>query len=397
MPLASTLFGVVCPLGFRAIMRRDNWPGLVLSLLAATMALIVARVAPAVSPLLVAIVLGILATNIRPLPDRLSPGLAVASKRLPRMGIVLLGLQLVLADIAALGVRMVVAVALIVAFGFAGTLMAGRALGVPPMQRLLVAAGFSICGAAAVAAVDGVVEADEEDVASAIALVVLFGTAMIALGPALTGLLDLSTRRQGLVIGGAVHEVAQVVAAGGIIGHAALAAAVTVKLARVAMLAPMIMVIGARRRHRLAAAATTSNPPLVPLFVAGFLAAAGAHRRSARRWRDLGRADAADRSPCRGDVRPRHRRQGLGAAQARRAAACSRRPVDSLALRSRRGSGRHHHLTSGQDLNRGRNPLSPRAIGAVRHAAGAAPPRRRAHRRAGRGPGRANGSAPSPR
>ena len=255
-------------------MRRDNWPGLVLSLLAATMALLVARVAPAVSPLLVAIVLGILATNIRPLPDRLSPGLAVASKRLLRMGIVLLGLQLVLADIAALGVRMVVAVALIVAFGFAGTLMAGRALGVPPMQRLLVAAGFSICGAAAVAAVDGVVEADEEDVASAIALVVLFGTAMIALGPALTGLLDLSTRRQGLVIGGAVHEVAQVVAAGGIIGHAALAAAVTVKLARVAMLAPMIMVIGARRRHRLAAAATTSNPPLVPLFVAGFLAAA---------------------------------------------------------------------------------------------------------------------------
>ena len=182
MPLAPTLFGVVCPLGFRAIMRRDNWPGLVLSLLAATMALLVARVAPAVSPLLVAIVLGILATNIRPLPERLSPGLAVASKRLLRMGIVLLGLQLVLADIAALGVRMVVAVALIVAFGFAGTLMAGRALGVPPMQRLLVAAGFSICGAAAVAAVDGVVEADEEDVASAIALVVLFGTAMIALG-----------------------------------------------------------------------------------------------------------------------------------------------------------------------------------------------------------------------
>lgn len=274
MPLSPNLFGVVCPLGFRAIMRRDNWPGLVLSLLAATMALLVARVAPAVSPLLVAIVLGILATNIRPLPDRLSPGLAVASKRLLRMGIVLLGLQLVLADIAALGVRMVVAVALIVAFGFAGTLMAGRALGVPPMQRLLVAAGFSICGAVAVAAVDAVVEADEEDVASAIALVVLFGTAMIALGPALTGLLDLSTRRQGLVIGGAVHEVAQVVAAGGIIGHAALAAAVTVKLARVAMLAPMIMVIGAHRRHRLAAAATTSNPPLVPLFVAGFLAAA---------------------------------------------------------------------------------------------------------------------------
>jgi len=141
------------------------------------------------------------------------------------------------------------------------------------MQRLLIACGFSICGAAAVAAVDGAVDAEEEDVASAIGLVVVFGTAMIGVAPALLGLMGLTHRQQGLIAGGSIHEVAQVVAAGGIIGGGALAPAVIVKLARVLMLAPVIMVIGLVRR-RGAAPVEGTRPPLLPLFVVGFIAAA---------------------------------------------------------------------------------------------------------------------------
>lgn len=114
----------------------------------------------------------------------------------------MLGLQLALGDILALGPGMIIVVLLIVGFGIGGTLFIGRALVVPPMQRLLIACGFSICGAAAVAAVDGAVDA-EEDVASAIGLVVVFGTAMVGVAPALLGLMGLTHRRRVYPRGGA--------------------------------------------------------------------------------------------------------------------------------------------------------------------------------------------------
>jgi len=226
---------------------------------------------PTVSPLLVAVLLGVLLTNTVGLPAVAQPGLAFASKRLLRLGVALLGLQLVLSDIVSLGVGLCLTVVAVVALGIVGTCAAGRALGVPAGQRLLIACGFSICGAAAVAAADGVVDSDEEDVASAIALVVVFGTAMIAAVPLAATVLGLSTEQAGLWAGGSIHEVAQVVAVGGALGGSALAAAVVVKLARVLMLAPVLVVLGWRQRRTTRARGATSHPPLVPLFVLGFL------------------------------------------------------------------------------------------------------------------------------
>lgn len=252
---------------------RSIWPGLGLAGAAAGAALLVQQLVPRVSPLLVAIVLGVALTNLWTIPESFAPGMKVAAKRLLRLGIVVLGLQLALGDILALGPGMILVVLLIVGLGIGGTLTIGKALGVPPMQRLLIACGFSICGAAAVAAVDGAVEAEEEDVAAAIGLVVVFGTAMIGVAPAVLGLLDLTHRQEGLIAGGSIHEVAQVVAAGGIIGAGALGVAVVVKFARVLMLAPVIMVTGLARR-RGAKPVEGKRPPLLPLFVAGFLAAA---------------------------------------------------------------------------------------------------------------------------
>ncbi|KRE43575.1 YeiH family protein [Knoellia sp. Soil729] len=253
--------------------RRSPWPGVALALAAAAVALLGQRLLPAVSPLLVAIILGVALTNLWSIPDSFAPGMKVAAQRFLRLGIVVLGLQLALGDILALGPRMILVVLLIVGLGIGGTLVVGRALRVPPMQRLLIACGFSICGAAAVAAVDGAVDAGEEDTASAIGLVVVFGTAMIGIAPGVLSLLDLTNHQEGLIAGGSIHEVAQVVAAGGIIGGGALATAVVVKLARVLMLAPVILVIGLVRR-RGSAPVEGTRPPLVPLFIVGFLVAA---------------------------------------------------------------------------------------------------------------------------
>lgn len=252
---------------------RSLVPGLVLSFLVAAGAYGTQQVVPALSSLLVAILVGVVLTNAWTIPASLTPGITVAAKRALRVGIVLLGLQLDIRDIVALGLPMVLAVMVIVAGGMFGTLAIGKALGVPPMQRLLIACGFSICGAAAVAGIEGTVDAEEEDVATAIGLVVLFGTLMIGIAPLVLGLLPLTTRQVGMTVGGGIHEVAQVVAAAGIIGGGALGVAVIVKLTRVLMLAPVVMGINLAMR-RSGATPSGKRPPIVPIFIVGFLGAA---------------------------------------------------------------------------------------------------------------------------
>ena len=250
--------------GFRRML-----PGLAVCLSAGAISLLAARMLP-VSALLIAILLGAAWRNLAPVPAVLDPGVRISGKRLLRIGIVLLGLQLSLSTILGLGPGVLAVVVLCVAVTFGASLVIGKWLGLDLPQRLLIAAGFSICGAAAVAATEGTVKAKQDQVATAIGLVVLFGTLMIPLGPALGTLLGFDEAATGMFIGAATHEVAQVVAAGGAVGTSALAVAVTVKLARVLMLAPVMAGVSLymRRMHSVTAEA---KPPVVPLFVAGFI------------------------------------------------------------------------------------------------------------------------------
>ncbi|MGB3762416.1 MAG: putative sulfate exporter family transporter [Ornithinimicrobium sp.] len=247
-------------------------PGLLMCGGAVLISLLVNHVASVVSSLLVAILLGVILANTVPLPTSSQPGLAFAAKRLLRIGVVLLGVQLVLSDIAGLGVAMIATVVAVVVIGIVGTLLIGRMLGVPHGQRILIACGFSICGAAAVAAAEGVVDAEEEDVVTAIALVVIFGTLMIPGLPLMAAPLGLTNEQAGLWAGGSIHEVAQVVAVGGTLGGSALAAAVVVKLARVLMLAPVLAVLGWHLRRTTTPTDGVKRTPIIPVFVLGFVA-----------------------------------------------------------------------------------------------------------------------------
>ena len=247
-------------------------PGLLLCAAAVAVAMAAGAFLPGVSPLIIAIVLGITLTNVVRLPAAMAPGITFAAKKLLRLGIVFLGLQLVLSDIVSLGAPMLVVIVCIVAGGIFGTLLMGRLLQMRRAQVLLIACGFSICGAAAVAGVEGVTDAEEEDVVTAVALVVIFGTLMIPLVPLLAGLLGLGPELAGMWAGGSIHEIAQVVAAGGIIGGGALGVAVVVKLARVLMLAPVMAVLSLRQRRAGTAKPGERRPPVVPLFIVGFLA-----------------------------------------------------------------------------------------------------------------------------
>lgn len=245
-------------------------PGLGVAVGGAVVAIGITLLVRGLSPLLVAIAIGLAARNLGLLPERLTAGLTVASRVPLRLGIVVLGLQLSLQDLAGLGWGIPILAAVVVAGGIFGTLGLGRILKVPTRQSLLVACGFSICGAAAVAGVQGVLDADEEETVTAVALVVLFGTLMIPSIPLLAGLLGLPSDAAAVWAGASIHEVAQVVAAGGIIGGTALATAVTVKLARVLMLAPTVAILSWRQR-RSGAVAGKKRPPIVPLFMIGFM------------------------------------------------------------------------------------------------------------------------------
>ncbi|QAV71281.1 putative sulfate exporter family transporter [Salinibacterium sp. UTAS2018] len=269
---------------------RRNSPGLGLALAAFALAVLISFLVPAIPTLTACVVLGIL---FAALPWRSSvraevkPGLAIAARRLLRIGVVLLGFKLSLVNIAELGWLVLGMIVAIVVITFFFTWGLGRMLRLPGQQPVLIAAGFSICGASAIGAMAGVTRAKDSDTATPIALVTLCGTLAIALLPALRPLLGLDTAEFGMWVGASVHDVGQVVATAQIAGATALAVAVVVKLTRVAMLAPMVAlagVVAARADRVQAAAASTAGEPaadrgevkrpaILPLFVVGFLAA----------------------------------------------------------------------------------------------------------------------------
>jgi uncharacterized integral membrane protein (TIGR00698 family) len=154
---------------------------------------------------------------------------------------------------------------------FGATCLIGDRLGVDRGLVTLIAAGFSICGAAAIAAVEGGIRRRTEDVALAIAMVTLFGSAMIVLLPLMSNAVGMTDLQQGVWAGASIHEVAQVVAAATTAGAVAVAVATTIKLGRVALLA--FAYLAARRRDGAVREAEVTAP-LVPWFVFGFLVAA---------------------------------------------------------------------------------------------------------------------------
>ncbi|MGK5629862.1 YeiH family protein [Streptomyces sp. URMC 123] len=276
---------------------RRNGPGLALAALGVALAWAVHALLPGVPALTVAVVLGIAAAHLpgvrQAVRGRCRPGLSLAGKRLMRLGVVLLGLKLGLDDVLGLGWATVAMVFAVVAATFGGTWWLGRRMGLPGDQPLLVATGYSICGASAIGAVSGATGSDEEDVAASVALVTLCGTLAIAVLPLLHHPLGLTDEQFGRWVGASVHDVGQVVATAQTAGGAALGDAVLVKLMRVAMLAPLVaaVAIGVRNRRRAVrgegsgavsgtggaggAGGTGTRPPLVPLFVVGFLAMTG--------------------------------------------------------------------------------------------------------------------------
>ncbi len=265
---------------------RRTAPGLLTAAAAVAVAYLVHALLPAVPVLTAAVALGLLAANLPGTATAAAgswrPGLALAAKRFLRIGIVLLGLKVSLVDIAGLGWMALALIVVLVLASFAGTYAICKLFRLPREEPLLIASGFSICGVSAIGAMAAVRRSRTADTVVPIALVTLCGTLAIAALPLAGGLLGLPPEVFGTWAGASVHDVGQVVATAQTAGTAALAAAVVVKLARVVLLAPMTAAAGLLARRAWAGADEAANgsaaggsgtrPPLVPLFVLGFLA-----------------------------------------------------------------------------------------------------------------------------
>ncbi|NOT35683.1 MAG: putative sulfate exporter family transporter [Candidatus Eisenbacteria bacterium] len=252
--------------------------GIVLCVALATLGFVVADL-PAVkqslhvSALLLVILAGMLWKSLLPVPARAEPGIRFAQRPLLRWAVAGLGFRLSMGELWAIGgpALAVVLVSTSVAL-FAGWWIAER-LRVPHKMALLLGVGGAICGASAVVAADSVVQGDKRDSAIALGVITLLGTIGIVVYPFAARALHMSDFVYGVWDGASLHEMAQVVAAGFGVSDEAARVATVVKLARIALLAPVVLLLGAvmRRHHEQTGVAKVSA---VPWFLAVFVVCA---------------------------------------------------------------------------------------------------------------------------
>ena len=222
-----------------------------------------------VSGVPVAIVLGLLLRNLLPLPDALSPGLKFATTTILRAGIVFVGIRLSLFDVLKLGLAGLPVVLAAIATGMVFVTWFNRWLGLPPRLGTLVAAGTSICGVTAIVSTAPAIEADEREVAYAVANVVAFGLFGMLVYPYLAHAVLARSESIGLFLGTAVHDTSQVVGAAltykQIYGDdVVLRTATVTKLTRnifLAVVIPVLTWLHAREQRRVADGGAEAPPP----------------------------------------------------------------------------------------------------------------------------------------
>jgi uncharacterized integral membrane protein (TIGR00698 family) len=248
-------------------------PGLALTAAIAAVSFAL-RLIPGVSvlsPMILAIVIGMAWHNIVGTPARAKPGVVFSLRRVLRFAIILLGLQLTFAQVAAVGAVGVGVIVTTLIATFVFTKWFGRLIGVDAQLSELIAAGTSICGASAVIATNTVTQAPDEDVAYGVACVTIFGSLAMFIYPMLPGLLQLTPHAYGLWAGSSIHEIAQVVAAAYQDGTLAGEFATVAKLSRVMLLAPLVIALGLIAQRRGAGRDRGKKVPM-PWFVLGFIA-----------------------------------------------------------------------------------------------------------------------------
>ncbi|MEN4053370.1 MULTISPECIES: YeiH family protein [Sulfurimonas] len=244
-----------------------------------------------ISPLVIGIVLGIFYANTlhNHIPSEWGTGITFSGKKILRFAIVFYGFRITFQQIMEVGMSgfMVSLIMLSTTF-ILGTYLGIKAFKMDRDTSMLTASGASVCGAAAVLATEPVLKAEGHKTAVAVSMVVLFGTISMFLYPVLystiiepaTGFLHMTPEQFGIYVGGTIHEVAQVVAVPASVPGAPETmanSAVIVKMTRVIMIAPMLIVLGIylSMQAKKTGGATSGVKLVIPWFAVYFIGMAG--------------------------------------------------------------------------------------------------------------------------
>lgn len=219
-------------------------PGLALSCAVAAAAWLLSELLKPhllLEPLVIGIVLGIAASATLGNRPALKPGISFSSRTLLEFAIILLGFKLSFAKLAALGGPALLGVVLFVPLIVLAAIPLGRMFGLPPRLAVLIGVGSGICGSSAIAAVAPVIGADDEDAALAVSGLSVLGAGAVLLAAACTHAVALSDTQWGVWAGLSMQAVPNALAAAFARSVAAGDVGTIVKMARVALLAPIAL------------------------------------------------------------------------------------------------------------------------------------------------------------
>lgn len=234
-----------------------------------------------ISPMIIGIVLGMLYANSlrNHLPETWVPGIQFCSKKILRLGIILYGFRLTFQDVIAVGTAGILIDAVIVTVTILGGIAIGRLLKMDRDIALLTSIGSGICGAAAVLGAEATIRTKPYKTAVAVATVVIFGTIAMFIYPIAyrSGILGLSPEEMGIYAGSTLHEVAHAVGAGNAMGEDIANVSIIVKMIRVMLLVPVLLILGywVARRATKDNATGEKGKVAIPWFAIGFLAVIG--------------------------------------------------------------------------------------------------------------------------
>ena len=251
---------------------QQSAPGLTLVAGATTVALWINAVTD-LSAGAVALGFGLCFGNISLGSGRAQVGLTFSSRRLLRVGVVLLGFRLSISELRqSMNWLDALTVVTLVSLTLWGVGRVCKAFGLSPDFGRLLGVGYAVCGVSAIAAVKPLTKAEEEEVAYAVGVVTLFGTLSMACYPVIGAIANLAPETFGWWAGSAIHDVAQVVATATMRGDEALETAVVIKLGRVALLGPILVFVSMKTRGRVNSERSAAVKA-IPLFVVGFMLA----------------------------------------------------------------------------------------------------------------------------
>jgi uncharacterized integral membrane protein (TIGR00698 family) len=283
-------------MAFSAENRTGTLSGIFFVAIFAAAATYVAALAPVkalgLSPLVIGIVMGIFYANTlhNQTPQAWQGGITFSGKKILRFAIVFYGFRITFQQIAEVGMEgFLVSLIMLTTTLILGSWAGHKVFGMEKDTSILTASGASVCGAAAVLATEPVLKAEEYKTAIAVSMVVLFGTISMFLYPVLytaifenaTGSLHMTAREFGIYVGGTIHEVAQVIAVPASVPGSPeemANAAVIVKMTRVIMIAPMLIVLGlylAYSARKEGDDAESKMKLVIPWFAVYFIGVAG--------------------------------------------------------------------------------------------------------------------------